>query len=114
MATGGNVVASTSAEAVQVFGRVSSAGAKVAPSSGAGKWTVTSGSAGVYTIVFMEPYAEFLGCQVTLEAASGTYRVLSFTAATKTLVISTFAVDGTTATAKAFSFIAVFNENRAP
>lgn len=114
MATGGfSTVSSTTTDVVLVVGRVSSAGVKVAPASGAGKWTLTKAT-GVYTIVFSEAYAEFMGCQVTLEAASGIARVTSFTVATRTMVISTFAVDGTTATDKAFAFSAAFSENRAP
>lgn len=113
MATGGNVVESTSAEAVLIFGRVSSAAAKVAPANGSGKWTVSSGGTGVYNIVFAQSYPEFLGCQLTLESASGILRYV-FTPATKTLVISAFNVDGTTAAAKAFAFVATFNENLAP
>jgi hypothetical protein len=112
--TGGNVVSATTPDIVEVDGRVASGGTKVAPASGAGKWTVTSGSTGVYTIVFAEAYPEFMGCQVTLEAASGVARVDSFTVATRTLVIKTFAVDGVTAVVKAFAFCAKFSENRAP
>lgn len=114
MATGGNVAYSTTVEPVMVFGRVSSAGAKVAPASGAGKWTVASGSTGVYSITFTEAYSEFLGAVIQLEAASGVAQVVSFTAATRVLLINIFNVDGTTAANKAFSFVATFTENKVP
>lgn len=109
--TGGNVVLSTSAEAVCIFGRVASGGTKVAPSKFA-KWTVSKASS-IYSITFTEAYPEYLGCQATLEVASGIIRFKDYTASTRVLRLETFNVDGTTATDKAFSFVAVFSENQA-
>lgn len=112
--TGGSVVMSTSNDVVEIIGRVSSAGARVAPASASvGKWASAKSSTGVYTVTFTEAYAEFLGAQITLEAASGTYYT-AFSATTRVLTVSTFAVDGSTATDKAFTFLAVFSENKAP
>ncbi len=112
MATGGSVVCSTTTDNVLVSGRVGSTGTKVAPASGAGKWTISTPASSVYSIVFTEAYAEYLGCSIQLEASGVAYAI--FTASTRTLAVSTFAVDGTTATDKAFSFTVVFSENRAP
>lgn len=109
-----SVVTSTVTDLVKIPGRVSSAGGRTAPASGAGGWTLAKPGAGVYNITFRQAYPEFLGCQITLEAAtSGVYRY-QWSAATRTLTVSTFNVDGTTASDRAFAFEATFSDNRAP
>lgn len=111
--TGGNVQLNASTSGgVTLEGRVSSAGAKVAPAS-AGKFTSAKSSTGVYTITPFESYAEYLGCQITLESASGAYYT-AYNATTNVITVSTFAVDGSTVTDKAFKFTASFTENKAP
>lgn len=110
--TGGDVVMSTSAEAVCIFGRVSSAGAKVAPSNGSGLWVSAKTGTGTYSVTFAQSYPQYLGAQITLEAAGQCN--CTFSATTRILSVATFAADGTTATDKAFSFQANFTESLAP
>lgn len=113
MATGGfSVMTSTSTDVVQVMGRVSAAGAVVAPALNQ-KWTVTKTGTGTYTVVFTEAYAEFLGCGLDIEGSAGNLNgVYTWTAATKTLSVSTFA--GSTPTNEPFAFCAIFSESRVP
>lgn len=117
--TGGDVAMSTAAELVIIPGRVSITGTKVAPASGSGKWTVSLTSH-IFSIVFTEAYAEFLGAQITVENAtigattSGSAQY-GWTASTKTLAVQFADLDGTpTQVDLAFSFIANFTESKAP
>lgn len=114
MSTGGNVAYATSVDVVQIIGRVASAGTKAAPTNTTGKWTVSSTSAGVYSIVFSENYVQYLGTVIGVETATTYAVIVSYTAATRTLLINTFANGGVTATAVAFSFISSFSESLAP
>jgi len=108
---------------VTVEGRVSSTGTKVAPASGAGRWTVALASH-VFTITFAEPYAEFLGATFTPEGGTAAVNLYVPTAVTWTAASgstkATLSVEwydaGVAAAAAdiAFSFCARFSENRAP
>ena len=82
-------------------GSVSTAGAVVAR---AGRWGVSRSSAGVYVIALQEGGVDATQCVclATLRGASGCIRVDQTSDTSKT--VSTFAVDGTTATDKDFDF----------
>ena len=115
MATGGQWAQSVSAQHVLIAGRVSSSGGVNAPAIGP-KFTVTYTATGIYSIVFSQQYAEFLGCVVTCEGTAGTgnfAQVTSFTPSTKTLIVETYSATSTPA-AVAFAFLASFTESRAP
>lgn len=112
---------STRPEVIDIHGRVSSAGALVAPANGGAGFT-PGGSAGVYTITFTQPYAEYLGCAVTIESATTPASlattlqyVASFNATTNVLTIRIFTLAATPAdTASAFSFTATFADSVVP
>lgn len=118
--TGGTVAESTNKGLVTVEGRVSAAGAKVAPASGAGKWSVSGPTANVFTITFAEPYAEFLGVTWSPEGGSGGTNAyvptgVTWTASTKALTVEWYDAGVAAAAANiAFSFCARFSDNRAP
>jgi hypothetical protein len=114
MATGGfSVVTATTTDTVIVAGRVSSAGVKVAPASGAGLWKVVRNSAGNYTVTFSQQYAEFLGASVDVESTGSTSTVgFTWSSATRTLTIAAWVAS--VATDTSVSFQAFFSENRAP
>ncbi len=87
-------------------GSVSSAGARV---SGCTKTTPAKSGTGVYTLTQDEQIDAAEGCCiVTLRGASGTYKI-DWTS-DSVITVSTFAVDGTTATDKAFDFVIVKNK----
>lgn len=99
-----------------VLGRVSSAGATVAPTSVA-RFTSAAGATGVYNIVFSEPFVRFLGATVTPELASmpgstaATPEVsYNWTAATRTLQVNIAKGSDGTGLAAAFAFQAWFSD----
>jgi hypothetical protein len=84
----------------KVYGKVNSSGTALSISGATVSLTTNPG---VYTIVFTSPFATAnYTVLVTLDGATGTY--ISNSASTTDVEIKTFAVDGSTATNKAFSF----------
>lgn len=106
-------------DAVEVVGRISTAGATVYPTR-APRFTSAVGATGTYTIVFSEQFVSFCGAVVTPELAAmpGSAALTpevsySWTAATRTLTV--FAAKGSDGTglATAFSFRALFTDSSA-
>lgn len=114
MATGGSVSYSTTPDVVSIFGRVTTAQAKLAPAN-SGKWTVADGGTGIFNITFAESYSEFLGAQITCEGTTGDFATMaSWTASTRVMVVNTFSATTVAADDIAFSFQANFSESKVP